>query len=87
MYACSFKDAIGIIYFFIFLLNQHYLNCVQYDLETSQESVRYHKPPQVMLAYLKYQWSVGDDLKRKKEFVRLQVYITYLNIIFMHTKY
>ncbi|KAL5560921.1 hypothetical protein UlMin_030668 [Ulmus minor] len=45
---------------------------LQYDPETSQESVRYHGPPQVMLAYLKYQWSVGDDLKRKEAFVRLQ---------------
>lgn len=46
---------------------------MQYDPETSLESVRYHGPPQVMLAYLKYQWSLGEDLKRKEAFARLQV--------------
>lgn len=50
-----------------------YLNCIQYDPETSPENVRYHGPPQVMLAYLKYQWSLGEDLKRKEAFARLQV--------------
>ncbi|KAK9943792.1 hypothetical protein M0R45_009388 [Rubus argutus] len=45
---------------------------LQYDPETSHESVRYQGPPQVMLAYLKYQWSLGDDLKRKEAFTRLQ---------------
>ncbi|KAK9941754.1 hypothetical protein M0R45_007448 [Rubus argutus] len=45
---------------------------LQYDPETSHESVRYHGPPQVMLAYLKYQWSLGEDLKRKEAFARLQ---------------
>lgn len=49
------------------------LNCIQYDPETSPENVRYHGPPQVMLAYLKYQWSLGEDLKRKEAFGRLQV--------------
>lgn len=49
------------------------LNPLQYDPETSHESVRYHGPPQVMFAYLKYQWSLGEDLKRKETFVRLQV--------------
>jgi hypothetical protein len=29
-------------------------------------------PPQVMLAYLKYQWSLGDDYKRKEAFHYLQ---------------
>ncbi|PPD85571.1 hypothetical protein GOBAR_DD17494 [Gossypium barbadense] len=33
---------------------------------------KYHGPPQVMLAYLKYQWSLGDDHKRKEAFARLQ---------------
>lgn len=47
----------------------------QYDPETSPENVTYHGPPQVMLAYLKYQWSLGEDGKRKEAFVRLQVYI------------
>ncbi|KAK9286670.1 hypothetical protein L1049_015071 [Liquidambar formosana] len=45
---------------------------LQYDPETSPENVRYNGPPQVMLAYLKYQWSLGDDLKRKEAFARLQ---------------
>ncbi|XP_044490228.1 serine/threonine-protein kinase TOR-like isoform X2 [Mangifera indica] len=43
-----------------------------YDPETSPENMRYHGPPQVMLGYLKYQWALGDDLKRKEAFVRLQ---------------
>ncbi|KAH8519812.1 hypothetical protein H0E87_001306, partial [Populus deltoides] len=45
---------------------------LQYDPETSPENVRYHGPPQVMLAYLKYQWSLGEDHKRKEAFARLQ---------------
>ncbi|XP_054777757.1 serine/threonine-protein kinase TOR isoform X2 [Prosopis cineraria] len=45
---------------------------LQYDPETSPENVRYHGPPQVMLAYLKYQYSLGEDLKRREAFVRLQ---------------
>ncbi|GLT98087.1 hypothetical protein SLE2022_156090 [Rubroshorea leprosula] len=45
---------------------------LQYDPETSAEGVRYHAPPQVMLAYLKYQWSLGEDHKRKEAFARLQ---------------
>ncbi|OMO63404.1 hypothetical protein COLO4_32473 [Corchorus olitorius] len=49
------------------------IKLLQYDPEASPENVRYHGPPQVMLAYLKYQWSLGDDLKRKEAFARLQV--------------
>ncbi|KAJ8764782.1 hypothetical protein K2173_009184 [Erythroxylum novogranatense] len=45
---------------------------LQYDPETCPENVRYHGPPQVMLAYLKYQWSLGEDHKRKEAFIRLQ---------------
>ncbi|KAJ6385559.1 hypothetical protein OIU77_028693 [Salix suchowensis] len=45
---------------------------LQYDPETSPENMRYHGPPQVMLAYLKYQWSLGEDHKRKEAFSRLQ---------------
>ncbi|XP_038681159.1 serine/threonine-protein kinase TOR isoform X1 [Tripterygium wilfordii] len=45
---------------------------LQYDPDTSPENVRYHGPPQVMFAYLKYQWSLGEDLKRKEAFSRLQ---------------
>lgn len=48
------------------------IKLLQYDPETSPENVRYHGPPQVMLAYLKYQWSLGEDLKRKEAFGRLQ---------------
>ncbi|XP_059447340.1 serine/threonine-protein kinase TOR isoform X3 [Corylus avellana] len=45
---------------------------LQYDPETCPENVRYHGPPEVMLAYLQYQWSLGEDAKRKEAFVRLQ---------------
>ncbi|CAN6544525.1 unnamed protein product [Malus baccata var. baccata] len=45
---------------------------LQYDPETSPESMRYDGPPQVMLAYLEYQWSLGEDIKRKEAFARLQ---------------
>ncbi|KAA8545738.1 hypothetical protein F0562_020811 [Nyssa sinensis] len=45
---------------------------LQFDPETTQ-NIRYHgPPPQVMLAYLKYQWSLGEDHKRKEAFARLQ---------------
>uniref|UniRef100_A0A5B7BS83 Serine/threonine-protein kinase TOR n=1 Tax=Davidia involucrata TaxID=16924 RepID=A0A5B7BS83_DAVIN len=44
---------------------------LQFDPETTQ-NIRYHGPPQVMLAYLKYQWSLGDDHKRREAFTRLQ---------------
>lgn len=50
-------------------------NLFQYVPETSPENVTVHGPPQVMLAYLEYQYSLGDDVKRKEAFVRLQVYI------------
>ncbi|CAK9144986.1 unnamed protein product [Ilex paraguariensis] len=45
---------------------------LQFDPETTPENVRYHGPPQVMLAYLKYQWSLGEDHRRKEAFSRLQ---------------
>lgn len=45
---------------------------LQYDPEKSPENVRYHGLPQVMLAYLKYQWSLGEDSKRREAFIRLQ---------------
>ncbi|KAK4563470.1 hypothetical protein RGQ29_005828 [Quercus rubra] len=45
---------------------------LQYDPETSPENIRYRGPPQVMLAYLEYQHSLGDDVKRKEAFARLQ---------------
>ncbi|XP_057788062.1 serine/threonine-protein kinase TOR isoform X2 [Salvia miltiorrhiza] len=45
---------------------------LQFDPETTPETVRYHGDPQVILAYLKYQWSIGDDHKRKDAFCRLK---------------
>ncbi|XP_047147730.1 serine/threonine-protein kinase TOR isoform X1 [Vigna umbellata] len=45
---------------------------LQYDPEKSPENVQYHGHPQVMLAYLKYQWSLGEDSKRREAFIRLQ---------------
>ncbi|RDX82964.1 Serine/threonine-protein kinase TOR, partial [Mucuna pruriens] len=48
------------------------LKLLQYDPEKSPENVRYHGPPQVMLAYLKYQWSLGEESKRREAFIRLQ---------------
>ncbi|EEF44131.1 fkbp-rapamycin associated protein, putative [Ricinus communis] len=48
------------------------IKLLQYDPEKCPENVRYHGPPQVMLAYLKYQWSLGEDHKRKEAFSRLQ---------------
>ncbi|XP_043711300.1 serine/threonine-protein kinase TOR [Telopea speciosissima] len=47
------------------------IKLLQYDPETCPDSL-YCGPPQVMFAYLKYQWSLGEDLKRKEAFVRLQ---------------
>ncbi|XP_017430002.1 serine/threonine-protein kinase TOR [Vigna angularis] len=40
----------------------------QYD----PENVRYHGHPQVMLANLKYQWSLEEDSKRREACIRLQ---------------
>ncbi|KAH0728770.1 hypothetical protein KY284_004635 [Solanum tuberosum] len=48
------------------------IKLLQFDPETTPATVRYHGPPQVMLAYLKYQWSLGEDHKRKEAFARLQ---------------
>ncbi|KAL6013161.1 hypothetical protein ACLOJK_003653 [Asimina triloba] len=45
---------------------------LQYDPELSPASSSYRGPPEVMLAYLKYQWSLGEDHKRKEAFSRLQ---------------
>nr|XP_043617793.1 serine/threonine-protein kinase TOR isoform X2 [Erigeron canadensis] len=49
------------------------IKLLQFDPETRPETSRYHGPPQVMYAYLKYQWSLGEDQKRKEAFARLQV--------------
>uniref|UniRef100_A0A452YXJ7 non-specific serine/threonine protein kinase n=2 Tax=Aegilops tauschii subsp. strangulata TaxID=200361 RepID=A0A452YXJ7_AEGTS len=45
---------------------------LQFDPESSPELTLYHAHPQVVLAYLKYQYAVGDELKRKDAFSRLQ---------------
>ncbi|KAK9666552.1 hypothetical protein RND81_14G193000 [Saponaria officinalis] len=45
---------------------------LQYDPETSPRNVHYRGSPQVMLAYLKYTWSLGEDYKRRDAFLRLQ---------------
>ncbi|XP_077223933.1 target of rapamycin isoform X2 [Tasmannia lanceolata] len=45
---------------------------LQYDPESSPLKFSYQGPPEVMLAYLKYQWSLGEDVKRKEAFSRLQ---------------
>ncbi|KAF5809368.1 putative non-specific serine/threonine protein kinase [Helianthus annuus] len=48
------------------------INLLQFDPEKTPETVRYHGPPQVIYAYLKYQWSLGEDQKRREAFARLQ---------------
>ncbi|GAB2218009.1 hypothetical protein Droror1_Dr00001224 [Drosera rotundifolia] len=48
------------------------IKLLQYDPETSGRNVRLHGPPKVLLQYLKYLWSAGEDHKRKDAFVRLQ---------------
>ena len=44
-----------------------------FDPKTTPEIVRYHGPPQVVLAYLKYLWSLREDQKCKEAFARLHV--------------
>ncbi|XP_021776173.1 serine/threonine-protein kinase TOR-like [Chenopodium quinoa] len=48
------------------------IKLLQYDPETSPRNVHYRGPPQVMLAYLKYLWSLGEEHKRRDAFARLQ---------------
>ncbi|CAM0955895.1 unnamed protein product [Alopecurus aequalis] len=48
------------------------IKLLQFDPESSPELTLYHGHPQVVLAYLKYQYAVGDELKRKDAFSRLQ---------------
>ncbi|XP_006654171.1 serine/threonine-protein kinase TOR [Oryza brachyantha] len=45
---------------------------LQFDPESSPDLTLYHGHPQVVLAYLKYQYAVGDELKRRDAFSRLQ---------------
>ncbi|XP_072960137.1 serine/threonine-protein kinase TOR [Typha angustifolia] len=48
------------------------IKLLQYDPESSPEFSLCYGHPQVMVAYLKYQWSLGDELKRKEAFSKLQ---------------
>ncbi|ERM95810.1 serine/threonine-protein kinase TOR isoform X2 [Amborella trichopoda] len=48
------------------------LKLLQIDPESAPENPVYYGPPQVMLAYLKYEWSLGEDAKRKDAFSKLQ---------------
>jgi len=34
-----------------------------------------------MLAYLKYQWSLGEDSKRREAFIRLQVLYVFIKLL------
>lgn len=45
---------------------------LQYDPEFAPIKTRFSGPPQVIFAYLKYRWSLGEDAKRKEAFHRLQ---------------
>ncbi|XP_052193242.1 serine/threonine-protein kinase TOR isoform X2 [Diospyros lotus] len=45
---------------------------LQFDPETCPENIRYHGNPQVLLGYLKYQYSLGEDHKRREALARLQ---------------
>lgn len=45
---------------------------LQYDPEIAPIKTRFSGPPQVIFAYLKYQWSLEEDAKRKEAFDRLQ---------------
>ncbi|XP_042452346.1 serine/threonine-protein kinase TOR-like [Zingiber officinale] len=48
------------------------IKLLKYDPDCSPGNWLLHGHPQVILAYLKYQWSLGDDLKRKEAFSNLQ---------------
>ncbi|KAL3814338.1 hypothetical protein ACJIZ3_015606 [Penstemon smallii] len=48
------------------------IKLLQFDPETIPATVRYHGDPQVILAYLKYQWSLGEDHRRKEAYARLK---------------
>nr|CAB3465509.1 unnamed protein product [Digitaria exilis] len=50
---------------------------LQFDPESSELTL-YHAHPQVALAYLEYQYAVGDELKRRDAFSRLQELSTQL---------
>ncbi|KAJ4809422.1 Serine/threonine-protein kinase [Rhynchospora pubera] len=48
------------------------IKLLQYDPESVPEISLRHGHPQVVAAYLKYQWSLGDDTTRRESFSRLQ---------------
>lgn len=50
-----------------------YLVCMQNDTESVPTISSKHGYFQVMAAFLKYEWSLGDDITRREAFSRLQV--------------
>ncbi|XP_030468800.2 serine/threonine-protein kinase TOR-like isoform X2 [Syzygium oleosum] len=48
------------------------IKLLQFDPETCRDNLGFQVPPQVMLEYLELQWSLGEDLKQKDAFLRLQ---------------
>lgn len=54
------------------------LGGTQYDPDLECDLPFTSAPSEVMLAYQKYQWSIGDDLRRREAFHRLQVCLAQL---------
>ncbi|KAK9097076.1 hypothetical protein Sjap_022573 [Stephania japonica] len=48
------------------------IKLLQVEPEASFGNLAYQGPPQVIYAHLKYQWALGEDIKRKEAFARLQ---------------
>ncbi|KAJ3676103.1 hypothetical protein LUZ60_003515 [Juncus effusus] len=48
------------------------IKLLQYDPESSPEISLRQGHPQVVTAYLNYQWSLGDDIRKREAFSRLQ---------------
>ncbi|KAL3747797.1 hypothetical protein ACJRO7_016586 [Eucalyptus globulus] len=48
------------------------IKLLQFDPETCRDNLGFQVPPQVMLEYLELQWSLGEDLKQKDAFLKLQ---------------
>ncbi|KAK9166114.1 hypothetical protein Scep_001305 [Stephania cephalantha] len=48
------------------------IKLLQVEPEASLGKLSYQGPPQVIYAYLKYQWALGEDIKRKEAFAWLQ---------------
>jgi serine/threonine-protein kinase mTOR len=55
------------------MVNDVSLVCAQSETESVSEISPKHGHFQVRAAYLKYQWSLGDDITRREAFSRLQV--------------